>query len=362
MVNYPSSSTSPRLILMKSFCLLSALLFTSLNAIADDVRPYVGEDNCKVSNPYPREDERTTWTGGCKNGYAEGVGVLQWYYKDDPEMRYEGQLAAGKPNGPGHAFFTNKSNFEGTFKDGKWQGQGVYTYADGGTLSATFDDNAPVGEVLRTYPNGDVYVGYYAAGKRNGYGTMTYGLGGSYKGHWEDDQRNGQGTITYADGTTREGVFHDLKPQSDQPRTSYTMKRETPAIGTRIPEDAAYGTFLPYNKGYKDLSDEQKQIVRAMFPLLKDDEEPPYPLYGPLAITRGVTTIPRSIMAGGAVYINVNIGTDGIPLSAVVIKAPTPEVGKFVSSVLLLNKFKPARCAGKPCEMMYPYKMAYDLR
>src|SRR5471030_2134510 len=104
MVNYPSSSTSPRLILMKSFCLLSALLFTSLNAIADDVRPYVGEDNCKVSNPYPREDERTTWTGGCKNGYAEGVGVLQWYYKDDPECATKVNWPLASPTAPATLF------------------------------------------------------------------------------------------------------------------------------------------------------------------------------------------------------------------------------------------------------------------
>jgi len=32
---------------------------------------------------------------------------------------------------------------------------------------------------------------------------------------------------------------------------------------------------------------------------------------------------------------------------------------KFESSVLLLTKFKPAVCAGKPCKMQFPFRFKF---
>ncbi len=126
-------------------------------------------------------------------------------------------------------------------------------------------------------------------------------------------------------------------------------------------EDAAYGSLVPYTKGYRELTDEQKQVVRSDFPLLQDDEDPPYPLHGPQAIIRAMTQMPQSIARAGVTYLNVKIGADGTPLEVTIVRAPTPEVGNSAGSVLLLSKFTPARCAGKPCAMIYPYRLRFDV-
>src|SRR5580692_1774764 len=34
---------------------------------------------CKLANAFPSAAETITWTGACKDGYAEGKGVAQWF-------------------------------------------------------------------------------------------------------------------------------------------------------------------------------------------------------------------------------------------------------------------------------------------
>jgi len=54
---------------------LSALLSTA--ALADEQDKFsIGEPDCRVVNSGPRANERITWRGGCKDGFADGSGVL----------------------------------------------------------------------------------------------------------------------------------------------------------------------------------------------------------------------------------------------------------------------------------------------
>ena len=80
---------------------------------------------CRVWNPNPQGNETISWSGACREGFAEGRGVLQWFRKNRPAERYEGELRAGRENGYG-VLTKPKARYEGEFRDGMAQGLGHY--------------------------------------------------------------------------------------------------------------------------------------------------------------------------------------------------------------------------------------------
>ena len=222
---------------MKILCVLASLLFASAftfdvahAAEGDKPASYIGEKDCMVFNPHPTDDERITWSGGCKNGFAEGTGVLQFYLKDQPTSRYEGVLGAGKREGKGTATTESGAKYVGTFvnnelagevefisakgdhyqggwKNGKPEGRGKFKYADGIVYEGEFKEGKRDGKGITTFPNGNRYVGSYAGGYFDGQGTMQYATGARYDGSWKAGRYDGKGTITSADGKSVAGDF-----------------------------------------------------------------------------------------------------------------------------------------------------------
>ncbi len=112
--------------------LLLILLAGSLAvpALAETGRPltqWIVDQNskCKIANAFPSAAETATWSGPCKDGYAEGQGVTQWYKAKKPtRKKYEGQMQAGFMNGKGVFTQSNGDTLDGTFKDGSLNGEG----------------------------------------------------------------------------------------------------------------------------------------------------------------------------------------------------------------------------------------------
>ncbi len=118
---------------------------------------------CKVANPQPQPIETITWSGHCKDGFADGAGTVAWF-------------SEGKING-----ITS-----GTFKEGKLFGKGyvtlphaVYagvnagkrsidvrrTWPFGSRLDGEFLDNQLIGDGIITTPNGQKVVVIQIDGK-----------------------------------------------------------------------------------------------------------------------------------------------------------------------------------------------------
>ncbi|MCY4027909.1 MAG: DUF4189 domain-containing protein [Acidobacteria bacterium] len=82
---------------------------------------------CYVWNPNPQRDETVTWTGGCRDGFAEGLGSLTWEYPGTQQVANGGRLRGGKMDGT-WAVTEQRSDgrdprtFEATFADGEPQG------------------------------------------------------------------------------------------------------------------------------------------------------------------------------------------------------------------------------------------------
>jgi len=103
---------------------------------------------CRVVNPQPQAVESITWSGSCRNGYAEGDGTVRWF-------------SAGRSNGM----------TSGMFKAGKLVGKGTITLpqavyrADAGASRNV--------ELRRGWPSGSRLDGEFLDNRLMGDGTMT---------------------------------------------------------------------------------------------------------------------------------------------------------------------------------------------
>ena len=58
----------------------------------------------------------------------------------------------------------------------------------------------------------------------------------------------------------------------------------------------------------------------------------------------------------------MEIDEQGDPISLAVYRSPSKAVTKLVSGIVMLSKFKPARCSGAPCKMGFPVRIAFARR
>jgi hypothetical protein len=81
---------------------ISSLVLLSASGAWSDEENYISDSKgCKIANPSPKPNETVTWSGECRDGFAEGIGVMQWFEDKQPGARYEGALAHGALSGEG---------------------------------------------------------------------------------------------------------------------------------------------------------------------------------------------------------------------------------------------------------------------
>jgi hypothetical protein len=215
------------------------LILVAGSALAETGRPptqWIIDPNtkCKIANAFPSAAETLTWSGPCKDGYADGRGVAQWFKaKKITAKKYEGEMNGGFMNGQGVFTFANGDRFEGTFKDGSLNGQGkatwfnknryegewkdgypngtgTYVWADGKRYTGQWLNGKQNGDGDFKFPNGDHYVGQMKDGLMDGKGKLTFASGDAYIGEFRNDKANGQGTVRlYAVAVSHSGIFKD---------------------------------------------------------------------------------------------------------------------------------------------------------
>jgi hypothetical protein len=204
------------------------------------------------------------------------------------------------------------------------------------------------------YANGDEYQGQFKNGKRDGIGTLTWPLGGRYEGGWKDDKPSGPGKIVYAGTAGREITVQDGRNPARNPVKSsgatYTVRHGDQEI-------AAHHIPVPPALNYKELSPEQQASVASWYPSLAPGDEPPYPVNGPAEFYQEMSNVVGRLRLKGTIYLYVLVGADGKARSVRVIGLNDPNVRKVVARVAVMVKYKPAVCAGQPCDMVYPYHL-----
>ena len=117
---------------------------------------------------------------------------------------------------------------------------------------------------------------------------------------------------------------------------------------------------LPYKASYDRLTPAQKDIVRESYDALPAEDEPPYPIDGIGALLRPLFYSSSHIHMNGRVDAIADVGADGVVRSVTLYQSPDPVViTPTVTQLLMLQKFKPGMCHGKPCAM--PFALRVDL-
>lgn len=343
---------------------IAALLASLLAGIAcaesqPPTSQYSGNPDCRIFNPSPVANQSAVWSGGCKDGYADGPGFAQWSVNGKDTMRYEGPLVRGKRHGRG-ATQINDEVFSGEFRDNKRNGPGILAKEGVYTLSGNFVDDAPAGAVKVRFQSGDSYEGSWRDEAPDGEGTMLYATGGSYRGGWKEGKMHGRGVITYPNGIVREGEFADgiIAGGSPIPSPAQEYHLNRKVVQDPYPGPVARGSHIPFDKGYDALTPDQQRLVRSRFPILQDGDRPPYPLNGTEEIIRLIHGAHGQVLATGTLQMDVLIDETGAPLTATIRNTPNAELADFAGKALLLNKYTPGRCGGKPCKMSCPFTFA----
>lgn len=148
--------------------ILSAFVPVAGFCADDDVAWIADSNGCKVANPFPQAGESITWSGQCKNGTADGVGVLEWYIDGKATDRYEGKLSEGWAEGQGTLKRAEGGRYAGEWKHSLQDGNGRFDAADGSSYEGQWKAGQPHGHGQYRTPDGRVFVGEWVDGVYEG--------------------------------------------------------------------------------------------------------------------------------------------------------------------------------------------------
>lgn len=320
------------------------LLCSIISPIAQAAEPaaFLGKPDCRIAPIAPVPTGDVIWSGGCKDGYADGKGILTWDVDGEGTRRLEAVLVRGEVTG-----------------------QGTLTYRVG-NYTGSFRQAMPHGSGFFKYPNGDMYEGGVANGLHEGSGLYVAVDGSTYEGEWRNGKMHGKGKIVYSSGRTYAGEFRDGRalgaapapPPEGEPER-FGLKADQPVTGSNMLHNLAIG-FTPLDATWEALTPAHKAKVRSWYPALDDGDEPPYPLKGTRAFLKGVAGLYRQFTDyRGDALLYVSVGADGVPTSASTYGVSHRELARYLSMLAMMQRFKPALCAGMPCPMIFPLRFSF---
>ncbi|QNA87356.1 hypothetical protein G4G28_00730 [Massilia sp. Dwa41.01b] len=343
---------------------LLLLLTTSLLAqgvLAAEPPAPLGKADCRIGalDTVPAGAE-LRWNGACTNGHAQGKGVLKWRDAAGKPVTLAATLERGEVSGEAE-LKTREYDYAGTVRRGVPHGEGFFKYAGGeGMYEGGVVNGKREGKGIFISADRSRYTGEWKNGVREGWGEETFTLGGSYSGTWEDNRFHGKGKIVYAgSGRQYEGRFAYGYVAGQGPREFDDTKR-TLATPTRWSSSSTtYGG--QHDAAWDSLTEAQKNTARYPYTTLAAGDDPPYPSKGPEEVMKAFQKASSNLdSADGMLRIHVLVGKDGKARSAAVYQIPeggnghpNKELAEAYASLLMLDKYKPARCQGEPCEMAY---------
>jgi hypothetical protein len=148
---------------------LALLLVGTLWSAALAAEPEAGwiadAKGCKIYNPSPKPNETVKWSGPCKDGVAEGKGVLEYAAGGKAGARYEGTLKRGRFDGRGRLKTADGAVYDGDWVEGAQDGYGEYTGPDGATFRGGWTAGKPDGPGVLTTADGQVTKGIWSKGQ-----------------------------------------------------------------------------------------------------------------------------------------------------------------------------------------------------
>ena len=319
-----------------------------------------GAPDCQVGTLLPAPvDKSVHWNGPCKDGYADGTGVLEWTATDGTARRIEGKFAHGAVDGEAKLKAGDKFTYVGSLKDGLPDGEGYLHFANDLRYEGGIKMMQREGTGTQFYPNGDTYRGEFHADHPNGKGLLTFALGGTVEGEFRDGGPVDGDKITYA-GSGRTGTFdaaaYKAARSGPKPEKTFKQRQDEANVGTLLKKTIVKSS-LPTNVGWDGLTPEQKAQFSNRYPALEPGDEPPYPVHGLAEFDKVILAAAGKFNARGLLRINVLVGADGRAKEVRRIGNFDDEAVRYVAAAAMALRYKPAVCHGQPCEMLYPISM-----
>lgn len=147
---------------------------------------------------------------------------------------------------------------------------------------------------------------------------------------------------------------------SAQTRESeYTIKEDRPSTWSLIRRDVITGSNVPVNKRYNEFTAEEKAVMKTYYQNMGPEDEPPFPEDGLRPIYSVIKQVQAKLLETGDLTIFVSIDANGAPVEVEILQSPSEEMTKFVSSILMFAKYKPAICNGQRCAMQFPFRFKF---
>jgi hypothetical protein len=143
-------------------------------------------------------------------------------------------------------------------------------------------------------------------------------------------------------------------------KDQYQLRQDIPDTGSNIARVALLWP-VPVDSTYAELSPAQQQVVRDDYVRLSPDDEPAYPLYGMTPVLRDIAKMRTSYVPNtGVIHVAVRVDTAGQPRGVAVLASPDEALARAVAFTLMHTVYKPAKCAGRPCDSDYSFR--YDFQ
>lgn len=158
------------------------------------------------------------------------------------------------------------------------------------------------------------------------------------------------------------GAAAQAQAPAPAPAPEYAIRETDPRTGSNIRRSLIKGSPIPINKRYEELSAEEKNSLNQSYESMGPGDEPPFPADGLKPIHQALAKAQQKLLVRGEIVLIATVAPDGNVAQVRAVGSPNAEMARFASTVLLLTKFKPARCKGEPCKMDYPFRFDFEDR
>jgi len=141
----------------------------------------------------------------------------------------------------------------------------------------------------------------------------------------------------------------------------FVIRDTEPAVGSHI-NRMKLGSPMPFDKRYDELTPDQRKLIRSKYINLGEEDEPPYPESGYGDVSRQVSRVQEVLNIQGLLTLTVRVNAAGEGVSVSIYETPDERASQAVAFAAMKVKYKPAKCAGVPCEMDFPYSFNFTLR
>ena len=196
--------------------------------------------NCAVWGSDLSGDNLISWSGDCRDGKANGTGVLSWINDGKLAGRYSGPMVDGKAQGLGTIDFwldNQYLHYEGSFLNSKLDGWGNVRWPDGSHLEGEFKDDAPSGLVRYKAANGSSYAGEVKNELADGQGHQILPDKEEYYGQFRQGKREGEGVLFCPMATFSQAASAMTNP-AEQESSNWRVESYTKVLlSTAFPQE-----------------------------------------------------------------------------------------------------------------------------